>query len=84
MSRAQLDVPHSVATDDLGSQFVVQTDFIKSEKVSSLNFDFTDLKIFLSAVEGGSLTAAAAKNNIVVAAVSARLKAGGKFRPSAV
>ncbi|MCQ1854184.1 LysR family transcriptional regulator [Neorhizobium galegae] len=43
-------------------------------KVSLLNFDFTDLKIFLSAVEGGSLTAAAAKNNIVVAAVSARLR----------
>jgi DNA-binding transcriptional LysR family regulator len=39
-----------------------------------MKFDLTDLRIFLSAVEGGSLTAAAAQNNIVVAAVSARLK----------
>lgn len=39
-----------------------------------MKFDLTDLKIFLSAVEGGSLTAAAAQNNVVVAAVSARLR----------
>jgi DNA-binding transcriptional LysR family regulator len=39
-----------------------------------MKFDLTDLRIFLSAVDGGSLTAAAAQNNIVVAAVSARLK----------
>lgn len=39
-----------------------------------MKFDLTDLKIFLAAVEGGSLTAAAARNNIVVAAVSARLR----------
>ncbi len=39
-----------------------------------MKFDLTDLRIFLSAVEGGSLTAAALQNNIVVAAVSARLR----------
>ncbi len=39
-----------------------------------MKFDLIDLRIFLSAVEGGSLTAAASRNNIVVAAVSARLK----------
>ncbi len=39
-----------------------------------MKFDLTDLRIFLSAVDAGSLTAAAARNNIVVAAVSARLK----------
>ncbi|MDM9625530.1 LysR family transcriptional regulator [Rhizobium sp. S152] len=39
-----------------------------------MRFDLTDLRIFVSAVDGGSLTAAAARNNIVVAAVSARLK----------
>ncbi len=39
-----------------------------------MKFDLVDLRIFVSAIEGGSLTAAAAQNNIVVAAVSARLK----------
>lgn len=39
-----------------------------------MKFDLTDLRLFLSAVDGGSLTAAAARNNIVVAAVSARLR----------
>jgi DNA-binding transcriptional LysR family regulator len=39
-----------------------------------MKFDLIDLRIFVSAVEGGSLTAAAGQNNIVVAAVSARLK----------
>lgn len=39
-----------------------------------MKFDLVDLRIVLSAVEGGSLTAAAAQNNIVVAAVSARLR----------
>lgn len=39
-----------------------------------MKFDLVDLRTFLAAVEGGSLTAAAAQNNIVVAAVSARLK----------
>lgn len=39
-----------------------------------MKFDLTDLRIFLAAVDGGSLTAAAARNNIVVAAVSARLR----------
>lgn len=39
-----------------------------------MKFDLIDLRIFLSAVEGGSLTAAANRNNIVVAAVSTRLK----------
>lgn len=39
-----------------------------------MKFDLTDLRIFLAAVEGGSLTAAGARNNIVVAAVSARLR----------
>ena len=39
-----------------------------------MKFDLTDLRIFLAAVEGGSLTAAASQNNIVVAAVSARLR----------
>lgn len=39
-----------------------------------MKFDLTDLRIFLSAVEGGSLTAAAQQNNVVVAAVSARLR----------
>jgi len=39
-----------------------------------MKFDLTDLRIFVSAIEGGSLTAAAHQNNIVVAAVSARLK----------
>lgn len=39
-----------------------------------MKFDLVDLRIFLSAVEEGSLTAAATKNHIVVAAVSARLK----------
>ncbi len=37
-------------------------------------FDLTDLRIFLSAIDGGSLTAAAAANNVVVAAVSTRLR----------
>lgn len=37
-------------------------------------FDLTDLKIFVAAVDRGSLSAAAAHNNIVVAAVSTRLK----------
>lgn len=39
-----------------------------------MKFDLIDLRIFVSAIEGGSLTAAAGQNNIVVAAVSARLK----------
>lgn len=39
-----------------------------------MKFDLIDLRIFVSAIEGGSLTAAANQNNIVVAAVSARLK----------
>lgn len=39
-----------------------------------MKFDLTDLKVFISAVDGGSLTAAAVHNNIVVAAVSARLR----------
>lgn len=39
-----------------------------------MKFDLTDLRIFLAAVEAGSLTAAAAQNNVVVAAVSARLR----------
>lgn len=39
-----------------------------------MKFDLTDLRIFLSAVDGGSLTAAAMQNNVVVAAVSARLR----------
>ncbi|NKX17117.1 LysR family transcriptional regulator [Ochrobactrum pseudogrignonense] len=39
-----------------------------------MKFDLVDLRIFVSAIEGGSLTAAAGQNNIVVAAVSARLK----------
>lgn len=43
-------------------------------KDCSLKFDLTDLRIFLSAVDGGSLTASAAQNNIVIAAVSARLR----------
>ncbi|RWX81619.1 LysR family transcriptional regulator [Neorhizobium lilium] len=37
-------------------------------------FDLIDLKIFVAAVDRGSLSAAAAANNIVVAAVSTRLK----------
>lgn len=37
-------------------------------------FDFTDLKIFVSAVERGSLSAAAEESNLVVAALSNRLK----------
>lgn len=39
-----------------------------------MKFDLTDLKIFVSAVDGGSLTSAATENNVVVAAVSARLR----------
>ncbi|AYD03542.1 LysR family transcriptional regulator [Neorhizobium sp. NCHU2750] len=39
-----------------------------------MKFDLTDLKVFVSAVDGGSLTSAAAENNVVVAAVSARLR----------
>ncbi len=39
-----------------------------------MKFDLADLRIFLAAVDGGSLTAAAARNNIVVAAVSARIR----------
>ncbi|MDR6433835.1 LysR family transcriptional regulator [Brucella pseudogrignonensis] len=39
-----------------------------------MKFDLIDLRIFVSAIEHGSLTAAANQNNIVVAAVSARLK----------
>lgn len=39
-----------------------------------MKFDLVDLRIFVSAIEGGSLTAAAGQNNIVVAAVSACLK----------
>jgi DNA-binding transcriptional LysR family regulator len=39
-----------------------------------MKFDLTDLRVFVSAVDGGSLTAAAAENNVVVAAVSARLR----------
>lgn len=37
-------------------------------------FDFTDLKIFVSALDRGSLSAAAEENNLVVAALSTRLK----------
>lgn len=43
-------------------------------KAVHMKFDFTDLRIFLHAIEGGSLSAAAARNNIVVAAVSVRLR----------
>ncbi|GGF57233.1 LysR family transcriptional regulator [Azorhizobium oxalatiphilum] len=39
-----------------------------------MRFDLTDLRIFLSALDSGSLTASAAENNVVVAAVSARIK----------
>lgn len=39
-----------------------------------MKFDLIDLRVFLGAVDGGSLTAAAKQNNVVVAAVSARLK----------
>jgi DNA-binding transcriptional LysR family regulator len=39
-----------------------------------VKFDLIDLRIFLAAVDGGSLTVAAKQNNVVVAAVSARLK----------
>ncbi|MDM9645947.1 MULTISPECIES: LysR family transcriptional regulator [unclassified Rhizobium] len=39
-----------------------------------MKFDLIDLRIFLAAVDGGSLTAAARQNNVVVAAVSARLR----------
>lgn len=39
-----------------------------------MKFDLTDLKLFVSAVDGGSLSAAAAANNVVVAAVSTRLR----------
>ncbi len=39
-----------------------------------MKFDLDDLRLFVAAVDGGSLTAAAARNNVVVAAVSARLK----------
>jgi DNA-binding transcriptional LysR family regulator len=39
-----------------------------------MKFDLTDLRIFVSAVDGGSLSSAAAQNNIVVAAVSTRLR----------
>lgn len=39
-----------------------------------MKFDLTDLRLFLSAVESGSLSAAASRNNVVVAAVSARLR----------
>lgn len=37
-------------------------------------FDFTDLKIFVAAVDRGSLSAAAEESNLVVAALSNRLK----------
>ncbi len=37
-------------------------------------FDLTDLKIFVSALDRGSLSAAAEENNLVVAALSTRLK----------
>ncbi|WP_332302713.1 LysR family transcriptional regulator [Rhizobium sp. GR12] len=37
-------------------------------------FDFTDLKILISAVDRGSLSAAAEENNLVVGALSNRLK----------
>lgn len=39
-----------------------------------MKFDFTDLRIFLSVMDSGSLTVAAARNNIVTAAVSTRMK----------
>ncbi|WP_160003508.1 LysR family transcriptional regulator [Rhizobium sp. 18055] len=39
-----------------------------------MKFDLVDLRIFIDAVDGGSLTAAARQNHVVVAAVSARLK----------
>jgi DNA-binding transcriptional LysR family regulator len=39
-----------------------------------MKFDLDDLRLFVAAVDGGSLTAAAARNNVVVAAVSARLR----------
>ncbi|NKJ39863.1 LysR family transcriptional regulator [Rhizobium sp. SG570] len=39
-----------------------------------MKFDLTDLRIFLAAVDNGSFSAAAAENNIVVAAVSARVR----------
>jgi len=39
-----------------------------------VKFDLIDLRMFLAAVDGGSLTAAARRNNVVVAAVSARLR----------
>lgn len=74
MKMARLDLCHSAAVDDLGSQFIPQADFTKGELLGAMKFDLADLRIFLSAVEGGSLTAAAAQNNLVVAAVSARLR----------
>ncbi|MDE1157957.1 MAG: LysR family transcriptional regulator [Neorhizobium sp.] len=39
-----------------------------------MKFDLDDLRLFVAAVDGGSLTAAAARNNVVVAAVSTRLR----------
>ncbi|MDO1583367.1 LysR family transcriptional regulator [Rhizobium oryzicola] len=39
-----------------------------------MKFDLTDLRIFLAAVDNGSFSAAAVENNIVVAAVSARIR----------
>lgn len=70
----RLDLCHSAVIDRMSSQYNLKSGFTKIERSSVLKFDLVDLRIFLSAVEGGSLTAAAAKNNIVVAAVSARLK----------
>lgn len=43
-------------------------------KGRGVKFDFIDLKLFLAAIDGGSLTAAAAQNNVVVAGVSTRLR----------
>lgn len=74
VSRMRLDLCHSAVIDRMSSQYNLKSGFTKIERSSVLKFDLVDLRIFLSAVEGGSLTAAAAKNNIVVAAVSARLK----------
>lgn len=74
VSRKRLDLRHSAGIGGLSSQYNLKSVFTKIESFPALKFDLIDLRIFLSAVEGGSLTAAAAKNNIVVAAVSARLK----------
>ena len=48
--------------------------FTKSEMASRMKFDLTDLRIFLTVMETGSLTAAAARCNVVTAAVSARMR----------